>query len=136
MIETRVREVMNGPARTVDPDLPIPQVASRLAGYGIGSLVVAEDDDVVGIITESDVVRIVAAGQPPSAVTVRDGMSSPVITVGPEESLDDAAGLLCDNRIKKLPVVDDDELVGIVTATDLARYMPQYRLRTVDAGEH
>lgn len=133
MIETYVREVMNGPARTVGPDRSIPRAASQLAGYGIGSLVVVEDDDIVGILTESDVVQVVAASQPPAEVTVRDAMSTPVVTVAPDDSVDDAATLLRDNRIKKLPVVDD-ELVGIVTATDLARYMPQYRLRGADTS--
>jgi len=133
MIETHVREVMNGPARTVEPDHRIPRVASQLAGHGIGSLVVVEDGDIVGIVTESDVVQVVAAGQPPSEVTVRDAMTSPVVTVAPDDTVDDAGSLLRDNRIKKLPVVDDG-LVGIVTAADLARYMPQYRLRAADPG--
>lgn len=133
MIETRVNAVMNRPAQTVAPDRPIPRAASELAGKGIGSLVVVSDGEIVGILTESDVVRVVATGQPPAQVPVREAMSSPVITVGPEESLEAAATRLRDNRIKKLPVVEDNDLVGMVTVTDLARYMPQYRLRTIDS---
>lgn len=129
MIETRVRDVMNAPVRTVGSAESVVAAARTLSAHDIGSLVVTQGGDVAGIVTESDVVRVVAGGGDPEGVAVADVMSAPVVTVAADCAVHEAAERLRDNDIKKLPVAEDGDLVGIVTASDLARYVPEYRLR-------
>jgi len=110
---------MTSPARTVGPEIAVADAARILWHEGIGALVV-EADEVVGIVTESDMVRGVCAGHDPEHLRVRELMTDLVITVGPEETIRDASARMQDNDIKKLPVVDAGTLVGIVTTTDIA----------------
>ena len=120
-LDAPVRDIMTSPARTVDPDLSVTDATRILWNEGIGALVVEDDLDVVGIITESDVVRGVCAGHDPDRLRVRELMTGLVVTVDPEETVRDASARMQDNDIKKLPVVDEAEtLVGIVTTTDIA----------------
>jgi predicted transcriptional regulator len=119
-LERPVSEIMTSPARTVDPEMAVTDAARILWHEGIGALVV-ETDEVVGIVTESDVVRGVCASHDPEHLRVRELMTDLVITVGPGETIRDASVRMQDNDIKKLPVVDDTgTLVGIVTTTDIA----------------
>jgi len=124
LVPTTVETVMQAPVATVPPDASVREAASRLVDAGIGSLVVCADGEPVGICTEVDVTRLVADGGDPTASTVADVMSSPLVTTSPDTVLQDAAETLRLNDVKRLPVLDDGELVGIVTNTDLANYLP------------
>jgi CBS domain-containing protein len=109
-------------------------VSERLAGLGIGSLVVVEGDGPaapVGIVTESDIVRIVGEGGDPDAVTVKEFMQSPVISVEPSVSVHEAADRMREDGIRRLPVIDD-RLEGIVTVSDLTNYIPRLHSRIVE----
>ena len=119
-----VHEVMVDDVVTVGQGETASAAAVRLEEHDVGSLVV-ENGEPVGIVTEKDVVGVLAAGEDPSAVTVSDFMSEPLVTVEPEAGLEEASSLLRKNDIQHLPVVDDGELVGIVTSTDLSYYLPQ-----------
>jgi acyl dehydratase len=91
---------------------------------------VVVDDGIVGIVTESDIVSLVATGDDPAGATVEAVMSTPVHTVAADETLVIAARYLRERGIKKLPVTEDDALVGIVTTTDLAHFLPHVRWPT------
>lgn len=133
MIEVPVEQVMSTTVRTVTTDATARRVSERLSGHRIGSLVVVAADgpaDPVGLVTESDIVRLVAAGKDPDTVLVESFMSSPVVTVEPTASVHTAAELMRENGIRRLPVVDQG-LVGIVTAADLTHYIPRLRDRIV-----
>ena len=114
-----IREVMNDTVETIGPDVAAVTVAKRLHEEGIGSLVVVRDGEPVGMVTESDMARLVAQERDVGEVTATDCMSAPVITVDVADSLELAVELLRTHRIKKLPVLDGDDLVGIVTTTDV-----------------
>lgn len=129
MIETRVREVMSAPVVTAEPDASLLEAAGRLVREEVGSLVIVRDGIAHGIITESDIVAATAAGTDPDVADVAQWMSAPVVTVEASATLDEAASLMIDERIQKLPVVEERTLVGIVTSSDLARYIPEYRWR-------
>jgi acyl dehydratase len=119
---------MQTPARTITPGSPIVEAATRLRDGGIGSLVAVDGDGrPVGIITESDIVAVTAAEGDTRALTVDDVMTTDPVTIGPDADVEAAVELLRSNGIKKLPVVEDGELVGIVTTTDIARYVPTVR---------
>lgn len=115
---------MRTPVKTIGPDATVVAAARRLRDEGIGSLVVEADGDCVGIITESDVVAVTAEKGDTAALTVGDVMAEALVTVAPDADLETAVERLRTNNIKKLPVVEDGSLVGIVTTTDLSNYIP------------
>lgn len=139
--ETPVSEIMSSPVQTVDPDTTIDEVARVFAEEGVGSLVIG-DSPLQGIITEHDVVKSVGEGKDPRETTVRDLMSEPVVTIRPTDTVEEAGNRMGKNGVKKLPVTEDGEPVGIVTTTDLAHFLPHHRIETarhpeedVDDGE-
>lgn len=85
----------------------------------IGSVIILEDDKVVGIVTERDLITKVLTKGLDLSVPVKEIMSSPVITISPNESVEKAAEIMTENKIKKLPVVENDKLLGIITLTDI-----------------
>ncbi|WP_336000857.1 CBS domain-containing protein [Halorientalis halophila] len=137
-----VRDVMNPTVETIGPDLDAAAVARLLHRRGIGSAVVVEAGEPVGIVTESDVVGIVAEGRDPETLTAADCMAAPVITVDAGDEIEMAVDLFREHRIKKLPVLDAGSLVGILTTTDVSYYLPHFtrraivRDRAVDVDRH
>jgi acyl dehydratase/CBS domain-containing protein len=134
-----VSEVMQTSVETVAPTATASEVARLLHDRDVGSVVVVEDS-IVGIVTESDLVSLVATGGDPEATNVEAVMSVPVYTVPADESVVVAAERLREHRIKKLPVTggadgDGDELVGIVTTTDLAHFLPHVRWQHPDSQD-
>ena len=129
MIDQSVSDVMRHSARTITEETTASTVARLFAENGIGSAVVVdpETDDLLGIVTESDIMRQVATGADVTAVAVGSFMTTPVITITSTASIDTAATLMRDHSIRRLPVVDDDHLVGIRTTTDLTHYLPRLR---------
>jgi acyl dehydratase/CBS domain-containing protein len=120
-----VREIMQTPVETVTPDHSAESAASRLVGGEIGSLVICEHETPIGIVTDVDLTELVAAGTDPETTTVREIMSSPLVTVDQSASIQIAAEKIREHSIKRLPVVGEaGTLVGIVTTTDLSNYIP------------
>lgn len=128
LVPLSVRDVMTAAVETVAPDADAREVASRLREANVGSLVVCEGGRPVGIVTEADVVDLLAEGTDVDATTVRAFMSDDLVTVGPEATVEEAARLLEQNDFRRLPVVEEresgPELVGIVTTTDLSYFLP------------
>lgn len=122
-----VEEIMTTPVETVAPETTIDEAARILADRGIGSLVVGEKR-VEGIITETDIVKSVAGGLDPTETTVAECMSDPVVSIRPGESVRAAGERMGHNGVKKLPVTEDGRAIGIVTTTDIAFYLPSYRV--------
>lgn len=120
---------MTSPIQTVAGDTAASEIVGRFVQEGIGSLVVthSESDDIEGIVTESDVIRQVAMGTDMDAVTASAVMSTPVVTIGADEPIATAADEMRTHSIRRLPVVADGNLVGIVTTTDLTHYLPRLR---------
>jgi len=126
LVAIQVSEVMRTPVETIEPDRSVREAARRLTEAGIGSLVVCEGDEPVGIVTDVDVSRLVAEGGDPETTTVESVLSRPLVTTRAGESIEAAALTLRENEIKRLPVVDDaGDLVGVVTNTDLANFLPR-----------
>lgn len=121
-----VMEIMSPDPVTAPPDLTVDQAAILMRDRGVGSLIVVEGTSAVGIVTERDIVTKVAAqNKKPSSLRVRDVMTSPVISVPPHEDVEEAAKKMNARRIRRLPVVKDGHLVGIVTENDIVRIWPQ-----------
>ncbi len=118
--EIPVREIMTRPVITADADLDILSAAKRMGSANVGCLIIVSDDKPTGILTERDLVKkIVALAVDPRSVKVGAIMSTPVVAIDPDASLREAAALMLHSGVKRLPVISNGKLVGIITDTDL-----------------
>ena len=129
MIEQHVGDVMTHSVRTVTGETTASAVARLLAANDIGSAIVidSETGNLLGIVTESDIMRQVAIDADVGSVPVSSFMTTPVVTIRSTDSIHTAATLMKDHSIRRLPVVDTDDLVGILTTTNLTHYLPRLR---------
>lgn len=119
-----VARVMTTDLSTVTPDTLVEDAARTMLAEEIGSVVVADEDGVAGILTTTDFVRIVAEREPKDQTPVSAYMSTDVVTADAQDTINDAADVMLENGFHHLPVVDDEEgVVGIVTTTDLTGYL-------------
>ena len=116
-----VKDIMSKDVVTIDENKSVFEAAELMTAKGIGCLVITRQDVPVGMVTERDFVRRVVAkkGSPDSKVF--GIMSKYLITVGPDTSLKEASRIMSDNKIRRLPVVKDKKIVGIVVASDFVR---------------
>lgn len=125
-----VQDVMVRDVITIDSDYSIKYAARIMNYFSIGSIVVVSAGELIGILTERDVLtRVVAKGLNPEKVRVVEVMSKPVIVVSPTMSLEDAVKIMFQRQIKKLPVIRKKKngpgLVGMLSLTDVARLQPE-----------
>jgi len=110
----KIKDVMNK-VIVIEHDVNVKEAAQIMSNKNIGSLVVLKDNKIVGIITEKDIMKNISfLGKKISAV-----MAKNVVTVDCSESIDNAALIMTERKIRRLPVVDGDKLVGIITSTDI-----------------
>ena len=114
-----VNDIMTSDVKTVEDNSSIRDAAVLMTKSKIGSLVVTTRGKPVGIMTEGDVSRAVARGLDVERSKVKSVMSHPLITTKREVRLEEAAKAMAESNVKKLPVVEDGRLVGIVTQTDI-----------------
>ena len=120
-----VRDVMSRDVKVVRPDSSVKEVVATMNKFDIGSIIVVQGGRPVGIITERDILRrTVEPCLAPETLTARQVMSSPVLTINETASVDEAAKLMAKKNVKKLPVMDNQKLVGIVTFTDIVIKVP------------
>ena len=119
-----VKEIMTANVKTVRAEDTVKKLAEDMVKNKIGSLVVISGSGgVVGIATERDIIEdVVLLGKSPEEIKVQDVMTKDLITINPDNTLEEAADLMVNHGIKKLPVIEGGRLVGIVTATDLIAY--------------
>ena len=120
----RVSEIMSKEVVSLESKETAASAATKMTEGGFGCLLVTRKGSVIGIVTERDLVRkILAKNGDPNRVKLEDIMSQPVITVGSSMQVGDASKLMSEKRIRRLPVMEGGLLVGIVTTTDIARYL-------------
>ena len=117
-----VKDVMTKSVISVDSSTSANDSAKRMEDAKIGSIVVIENSIPVGIITDRDFTIKIVGHAYPIDTPVRRLMSFPLITIMPDSHCGVAADLMSSMKIKKLPVVDDDRVVGIITVTDLVNH--------------
>jgi CBS domain-containing protein len=122
----KVEDVMVKEVITVDEKFTVKEAADIMNKFEIGCLIVTKKGKALGILTERDLLkRIVGEARDPLKTRVVNVMSKPLIVVEPDMEMEEAAKLMFKLKIKKLPVVQDGQLLGLVTLTDLARFQPQ-----------
>jgi len=120
-----VRDIMSKDVKVVRPDSSVKEVVATMNKFDIGSILVVQGKRPVGIITERDILRrVVQPCLAPETLTARQVMTSPLLTINETASIDEAAKLMAKEKVKKLPVMDKQKLVGIVTLTDIVTKVP------------
>lgn len=121
----QVRDVMSKDVKVVRPDTLVKEVVATMNKFNIGSIIVVQSDRPVGIITERDILkRIVEPCLAPETLRAREVMSSPVVTIRDTVSIDEAAKIMARKRLKKLLVMKENRLAGILTYTDIVAQVP------------
>jgi len=116
-----VKDAMTSSVTTATPSQSLTEAASLMKQEDIGSIPVVEGGQLVGVLTDRDiVVRSVADGDDPRTVQVGAIATPAVVTVRPDDDLDEALRLMAQHQIRRLPVVDDGQLVGILAQADVA----------------
>jgi CBS domain-containing protein len=119
----RITEVMSANPCAIDADKPVAYAAQMMKEEDVGLAPVVEGDRLVGALTDRDIVtRVVAEGRDPQSVPVREVASKDLVTIDPQQDLDEALRLMASYQVRRLPVVEDDgRLVGVVAQADVAR---------------
>jgi len=127
-VTLKTANVMVKKVITVDEKASVKEAANIMNQFEIGSLITTRKGKPIGIITERDLlIRIVSEGRDAEKTIVKEIMSSPLIVVSPDTDLEQAASLMFQKKIKKLPVTEQDRLVGLISLTDIARVQPMIR---------
>jgi CBS domain-containing protein len=118
-----IRDVMTSNPCTIDADKSVAYAAKMMREEDVGLAPVVEAERLVGMLTDRDItIRVVADGKDPEQVKVGDVASSQLVTVSPEQDLDEALRMMAKHQVRRLPVVEEDgKLVGVVAQADIAR---------------
>lgn len=123
--EHRVSEILDEKGRNVldiDADAPILDAVKKMVESNVGSLLVRDAGEIMGIVSERDYLRHAAAGGA-GDVPVREITSTPLVVATTETPIDECMAIMTDRRFRHLPVVEDGEVVGIVSIGDLVKYL-------------
>jgi CBS domain-containing protein len=118
-----VKDIMTWHVISVSVDHTILEAAQLMTSHHIGCVVVIEGEKLVGIVTERDFVRRVVAEKLPLNTKVSDVMSKPVITINTRASIKEAATLMANNKVRRLPVLEQNKITGIIVGADIVRHL-------------
>jgi CBS domain-containing protein len=118
-----VKEIMTTPVVSVAPQATVAQALRAMIDHDIGAVVVADGDAAAGVFTERDLTRGILDDPDLLGRSVEDVMSSPVVTASPDEEVVFVFRRMSERRIRRLPVLENDRLVGMVTERDLLRWV-------------
>jgi len=118
-----IREIMTSNPSTVEADKTVVDAARIMKQEDAGVVPVTENGRLTGMVTDRDIaIRVVAEGKDPQSTSVREVASKDLVTVDPEQDLDEALRLMAKHQVRRLPVVEEDgRLVGVVAQADVAR---------------
>ncbi len=120
-----VKDIMSKDVRVVRPDTSAQEIVATLNKFNIGSVIVVQKDKPVGIITIRDIlIRLVEQNLAPRLLKANQIMSSPFTSINVEASVEEAARLMAKKRVKTMPVMDKEKLVGVLSFTDIAFKVP------------
>ena len=132
MFDKTARDVMSADCTCIGENDSVLDAARRLADLGVGSLpICGEDDRLKGMLTDRDiVVKVLAQGKDPSSVKagelgVGDGRT---VTIGADDSLDEVLRTMIDHKVRRLPVIDERKLVGIISQADIATHLDEEKV--------
>jgi CBS domain-containing protein len=117
---------------SVTPEAPVLEAIRLMAEHGVGALLVMQGEKLIGVVSERDYARkVILKGRSSNETPVSQIMSSPVLTVHAEQSVHDCMRIMSENRIRHLPVVDGERVVGVLSIGDLVRAVLEEQQRTI-----
>ena len=125
-----VQDAMTSDRCTIDADQTVSYAARMLKDENVGLAPVVEGQRLIGTLTDRDIVtRVVAEGKDPQSVRVRDVASSHLVTVDPQQDLDEALRLMASHQVRRLPVVEEDgRVVGVLAQADVAEHAKEKKV--------
>jgi CBS domain-containing protein len=118
----RVRDVMTPGPETIQADRPAAEAAKLMKEADAGMIPVVNNGNILGTVTDRDiVVRLVAEGRDPQSTPVYEIASTEIVTIEPDRDLDEALELMAKHKVRRLPVVENGRLVGVLAQADVAR---------------
>ncbi|RDE16850.1 MAG: CBS domain-containing protein [Candidatus Thorarchaeota archaeon] len=125
----RVKEFMTSVIVTADAATPVVEAAKIMAVEDVGSVIVTKNDVLVGLVTQKDIIaaQLMSEGVY-HRLTLEDIMSSPVVTISPDADLGQAIALMHQTGKRHIPVIEGDDIIGIVTSTDVLRVVATLKL--------
>lgn len=125
-----------GTVYSIDPGAPVLEAVRLMAEHGIGALLVMTGQQLVGVVSERDYARkVVLKGRSSSETSVREIMSSPVLTVRPDQSVRECMQIVNDKRVRHLPVVEGERVVGVLSIGDLVHAVLEEQQKTIEELE-
>ena len=124
---TTAREIMSGGAQCAGENETLADAARKMRDLDVGALPICGDDNrLKGVVTDRDIViKCVAAGGDPTSTKVSDLAEGKPVTIGADDSVDDALKTMKDHGVRRLPVIDGHDLIGMVTQADVAKNLPE-----------
>ncbi|MFL5969634.1 MAG: CBS domain-containing protein [Gaiellaceae bacterium] len=118
-----IKDVMSSNPCTIDADKSVAYAAKMMRDEDVGLAPVVEGDKLIGMLTDRDIaIRVVAEGKNPEQVKVAEVASKQLVTIDPQQDLDEALRIMAKHQVRRLPVVEEDgKLVGVVAQADVAR---------------
>ncbi len=136
---TMVRQLIEGKSRTlytVEPEDPVLEAIRQMAEHHVGALLVMQGSELKGIISERDYARkVILHGRSSAETPVWEIMSSPVITVTPQQSVQDCMKLMTERRVRHLPVLEGGRVVGMISIGDLVKAVIEDQQQTIEQLE-
>jgi CBS domain-containing protein len=131
-----VRDAMTENPRSIGASASVVEAAQLMRDQHIGSLPITDDEKLIGMITDRDITtRVVAQAADPTTTSVGDVYSQDLVSVEPDNDLEDAVQLMASHQVRRLPVVEDGRLVGIVAQADIALALTENEQRTGELVE-
>jgi CBS domain-containing protein len=130
---TTARDLMTGSPTIVAADTPITEIARTFRDEGIGAVIVCDRERLQGVVTDRDIaVEIVAAGRDAASTSAADVISGrETVTIGADDDLDEAVETMTKHAVRRLPVIDGDRVVGMLSQADIARGADDARVATL-----
>lgn len=123
--EVSVAEIMNKAVITMDINSDVPAIAKEMISRDAGSVIITENGKAMGIITERDFVRsVILEDRKPSDVDAKEILSTPLLTVNPATSVIEAAKIMLRANVKRLPVLENSTIIGVISNTDILMITP------------
>ncbi len=117
----KIREIMTTEVATARPDRSLQEIAAMMRDEDVGAIPIVEDGELTGIVTDRDIViRCIAEGRDPSEVTADEAITEGLETIGPNSDVREASRIMAERQIRRLPVVEEGALIGMVSIGDIA----------------
>ncbi len=126
VIPMKAEDVMTREVITLDENVSAKKAAEIMAQEGVSAVIVTAEGKAIGILTERDILkRIVVEDKNSVETKLKEIMSSPLVTIGPSVDLEEAARIMFEKKIKNLPVINDNRLIGLINLQDICRLQPE-----------